>query len=217
MHRRKVLQTIGLTLVVLLLAGCGGALAGPTATSTPVPPTATPTSVPTLNNKHVLLIIQEGFNESEYGRPRAMLEKKGAVVTVASSSLDVVKSYTGGKRVRPDVLLSDVRAADYDAIVFVGGYPYEPDVPEMRRVAQETVAEGKLLAGICSGVITLAKAGVLEGKRVATLTYQPASTLEEAGAILTDTPVGRDGLIITGNGPEASGQFGEAIVAALEE
>ena len=217
MSSRKVLQTIGLTLAVLLLAGCGGALAELTATSTPVPPTATPTSVPTLGNKRILLVIQERFNESEYGKPRAMLEKKGAVVIVASLSLDVVKSYTGGKRVRPDVLLSDVRAADYDAIVFVGGYPYDPDVPEMHHVAQEAVAEGRLVAGICNGVITLAKAGVLEGKRVTTLTDQPASALEEAGAILSDAPVELDGLIITGNGPEASRRFGEAIVAALEE
>jgi len=217
MNSRKVLQTIGLTLAVLLLAGCGGALAGLSATSTPVPPTATPTPVPTLSDKQVLLVIQERFNESEYGRPRAMLEKKGAVVTVASLSLDVVKSYTGGKRVRPDVLLSDVRAAGYDAIVFVGGYPYDPDVPEMHRVAQEAVAEGKLAAAICNGVITLAKAGVLEDKRVTALPDQPASVLEEAGAILTDAPVERDGLIITGNGPEASSRFGEAIAAALEE
>jgi protease I len=164
-----------------------------------------------------LLVIQERFNESEYGKPRAMLEKKGAVVTVASSSLDVVKSYTGGKRVRPDVLLSDVRVADYDAIVFVGGLPYDPDVPEMLRVAQEAVAEGKLVAGICNSVIALAKAGVLDGKRTTSLAYHPASVLEEEGAILTDALVERDGLIITANGPEASGQFGEAIVAALEE
>jgi len=217
MNSRKVLQTIGLTLAVLLLAGCGGALAGLSATSTPVPPTATPTSVPTLSDKQILLVIQERFNESEYGRPRAMLEKKGAVVIVASLSLDVVKSYSGGKRVRPDVLLSDVRAADYDAIVFVGGYPYDPDVPAMHRVAQEAVAEGKLAAGICNGVITLAKAGVLEDKRVTALPDQPASVLEETGAILTGALVERDGLIITGNGPEASSRFGEAIVEALEE
>lgn len=217
MSNKKALQMMGLTLTALLLAGCGGALAGLTVTSTPVPPTATPTPVPTLGNKQVLLVIQERFNESEYGKPRAMLEKKGAVVTVASLSLDVVKSYSGGKRVQPDISLSDVRAANYDAIVFVGGYPYDPNVPAMHHVAQEAIAEGKLVAGICNGVITLAKASVLEGKRVTTLTYQPVSELEEAGAILTDAPVERDGLIITGNGPEASQQFGEALVAALEE
>jgi hypothetical protein len=44
--RRLLQQTFGLTLVVLLLAGCGGAPAEPTATPTPVPPTPTLTPIP---------------------------------------------------------------------------------------------------------------------------------------------------------------------------
>jgi heat shock protein HslJ len=44
---RELLQRLfDLLLVLLLLAGCGGAPAGPTITSTLIPPTATPTSVP---------------------------------------------------------------------------------------------------------------------------------------------------------------------------
>jgi hypothetical protein len=47
MNGRKLLQqTFGLTLSVLLLAACSGSSAEPTATLTPVPPTATPTPVP---------------------------------------------------------------------------------------------------------------------------------------------------------------------------
>ena len=106
---------------------------------------------------------------------------------------------------------------DYDVIVFVGGYPYNPNGSEEHRIAQEAVAEGKLVTGICNGVITLAKAGVLEGKRVTALTYHPASKLENEGAILTDTDVERDGLVITGNGPDASSKFAAAIAAALEK
>jgi hypothetical protein len=44
--KRLLRQMLGLTLVVLLLVGCGGAPAEPTATLTPVPPTATLTPVP---------------------------------------------------------------------------------------------------------------------------------------------------------------------------
>ena len=47
MTSRALLQhTLGLTLVLLLLAGCGGASTEPTATPTPVPPTTTSTPVP---------------------------------------------------------------------------------------------------------------------------------------------------------------------------
>jgi hypothetical protein len=41
--RRLLQQAFGLTLGVLLLAGCGGAPAEPTSTSTPIPPASTPT------------------------------------------------------------------------------------------------------------------------------------------------------------------------------
>ena len=186
-----------LGVAALLLAGCSGAQGD--------------------DGKKALLIIQEHFNASEYGEPRAMLEEMGATVAVAASSLDELTAYAGEAKAQPDVLLTDVRGADYDVIVFVGGYPYSPDDPEMHRIAQEAVAGGKLVAGICNGVITLAKAGVLEGKQVTSLAYHPASELEGGGAVLVSGAVVRDGLIITGDGPSASQEFAEAIVVALNE
>ena len=117
--------------------------------------------------------------------------------------------------VQPDVVLSDVDAADYDAIVFVGGYEYNRDDPEAQRIAQQAAAEGRLLAAICIAPITLAKAGVVEGKRV-TGSFG-AYEMEAAGAIFVGGAVQRDGLIITANGPRASRPFGQAIAAALDE
>jgi protease I len=198
MNGQKLLQQVlCLGIAVLLLAGCGGARVD--------------------DNKRALFIIQEHFNASEYGEPRTLLEEKRVVVTVASSSLEVVTAYARKAEVQPDMLLSDARAAEYDAIVFVGGYPYNTDDPEAHRIAQEAAAEGKLVAGICNGVITLAKAGVLTGKRVTALTYHPASLLEEAGAVLTTAAVERDGRIITASGPTSSREFAEVIAEALEE
>jgi protease I len=162
----------------------------------------------------VLFVIYIAFEESEYGIPRAILEDKGAVITVASSSLDVLAGHQG-LEVQPDVVLSDVHAADYDAMVFIGGYGYNRDDHQAQRIAQEAVAEGKLLAAICVAPITLAKAGVVEGKRVTT--SGGYKELKEAGAILSAASIERDGLIITANGPAAAQEFGEAIAAALEE
>jgi putative intracellular protease/amidase len=146
-----------------------------------------------------------------------MLEERGVVITVAAPSSGIVKSYGEQIELEPDLLLGDVRAADYDIIVFVGGYPYDEDDAETQRIAREAVDEGKVVAAICNAVIALAKAGVLEGKQVTSLQYHSASALESKGATLTDADVERDGLIITGSGPGASRDFAEAIGAALGE
>jgi protease I len=201
---------VGLGLIVLVLTGCSTTRAEPTAT--PIPPTSTPEPP-----KRALLLIQENFNADEYGEPRALLEENGVIVSVAASSMDVVTAYAQEAEAQPDMLLSQVQVADYDVIVLVGGYPYDPEDSEMQRIAREAVAEGKLVAGICNGVITMGQAGVLEGKRVTSLFYHPVSEFEGTGAILVAADVERDGLIISGNGPGASQEFAEAIVQALGE
>lgn len=221
MNRQQLLQQMAcLGLVALLLVGCGGVQVEPTATVTPVPPTPTPipptpTPMTRLDGKRALFVIYDGFEDNEYGIPRAILEDLGAIVTVASLSSDVV---TGVNRteVQPDVLLGDVRGGDYDAIVFVGGLRYKRDDPEAQGIAQEAIAEGKVVAAICIAPITLAKAGVLEGKRV-TAARSIELKLEKVGAIFTGVSVERDGLIITAKGPLDAHQFGEAIAAALGE
>jgi protease I len=63
--------------------------------------------------------------------------------------------------------------------------------------------------------LTLAKAGVVKGKRVTTAT-QP-DIMEDAGAIVTFAGVERDGNIITANSPGGARRFGEAIAIALAE
>jgi acetyl esterase/lipase/putative intracellular protease/amidase len=171
----------------------------------------------TLDAKQALFIIQEHFNASEYSKPRTTLKIRGVVITVAAPSLDTVTAYAGEIEVQPDILLSDAHAADYDVVVFVGGFPYDANDQQAHRIAQEAVAEGKLVAGICNGVIAMANAGILQGKQVTALIHHPDSDLESQGAILSEADVERDGLIITGNGPDASKEFGEAIAAALEE
>jgi putative intracellular protease/amidase len=170
-----------------------------------------------MDHKRSLFVIQEHFNASEYGEPRAILERKGVAITVAAASREVVTAYAGEMVVQPDVSWSQANAADYDVLVFVGGYPYDADDPQVQQLVRDAVAEGKLVAGICNAAIAMAKAGVLEGKRVTALTYHPASELENEGAVLTDATVERDGLFISGNGPDACVPFGAAIAEALGE
>ena len=229
MNRRHLPQPIAcLGLVALLLVGCAGAQVEATATPSPVPPTATPTPVPgtptptpptptpmkRLDGNRALFVIYDRFHEGEYGIPRVILEDLGVVIIVASPSSDVVKGLDGNE-VQPDIPLGDVRGDDYDAILFVGGKGYEVDDPEAQRIAREAAAAGKVMAAICVAPITLARAGVVEGKRMTVAIYP--HELEEAGAIYTGAGFERDGLIITANSPGGSRRVGEAIATALGE
>ncbi len=176
------------------------------------PVTPSPTLDPTV--KRALMVIFDQFADKEYNIPYALLKADGIVISVASSTLDRVRS-AGGKYVRPDLLLSEVNTADYTAIIFVGGEGYEMDNADAMRIAQEAAAQNKVLGAICVAPITLARAGVLQGKRATS--SLPPSLLEREGATDTEATVERDGFIITANGPGASQAFGEALVAALRE
>ena len=72
----------------------------------------------------------------------------------------------------------------------------------------------RLLAAICIAPTTLAHAGLLDGVR-ATAFPDREDDLRAHGAVWTGAPVTVDGRIITGNGPEAAADFGEAIAEAL--
>ena len=181
-------------------------------------PTLTPEAAPTLQGKSILMIIaHRDFRDEEYQEPRRIFEARGATISVASSSLDVAKGALG-TQVKPALLLKDVAVGDYDAIVFVGGPGAQEywDDPVAHAVAQEAVAQGKVLAAICIAPATLAKAGVLKGKE-ATVFSSEREELKACGANYTGASVERDGLIITANGPRAAARFAEEIAKALEE
>jgi len=173
-------------------------------------------AMPELSGKRVLMVVaRDKFRDEELLKPRAILEQAGAAVTIASSSLEEATGMLGA-RVKPDVLLTDVSADDYDALVFVGGSGASEyfDNPTAHALAQAAAQQGKVLAAMCIAASTLANAGVLQGRR-ATCWSSEAGNLKAKGAQYTAAPVERDGLIITGEGPEAAGQFGEALVEAL--
>ena len=217
MVRKALFWTTIITLLALLV-GCGPSateVAAPPPTDIPQPE---PTQPPAPAAKQVVLIIaHEGFRDEEYTEPHAVLEDRGFQVTVASSSLETATGMLGAQ-VQPDILVSDIVVSDYAAIVFIGGPGAAEywDDPTAHRIAQEAVAQGKVLAAICIAPVTLARAGVLQGKQ-ATVFESATGEVEAGGAICTGESVVCDGLIITANGPGAARQFGETIATALEE
>jgi protease I len=169
-----------------------------------------------LKGKTVLMVIAKSkFRDEEYLEPRKALESEGASITVASSSLDTAEGMLGLK-VKPDILISDVKESDYDGIVFVGGGGAKEyfDSPVAHNLAQSFYNHGKLTSAICIAPAILANAGLLKEKK-ATSFPSSEGMLKAKGAVFTGNGVESDGKIVTGVGPEAAKKFGEKLVEIL--
>jgi putative intracellular protease/amidase len=112
----------------------------------------------------------------ELGVMRTMLEDAGFKVDVATVTGE---PYEGVEiTINADVTLSDVDISDYVGIIMpcmVGGM-YAPEYPEAVQLVKEAVAQGMPVAAQCSSVVTLEKAGVLEG-----IQFAGPSTVAPAG------------------------------------
>ena len=74
-----------------------------------------------LSGKRVLLVIApEQFRDEELFQPQAIFKSEGAHTTIAACKLGEAKGMLGGT-VQPDLLISDVKAENYDACVEVIG------------------------------------------------------------------------------------------------
>jgi len=169
-----------------------------------------------MSDKRALMIIaSNGFRDEEYLEPRKALEGAGVKVTVASSRLGTAKGMLGATA-DADVLVDDVNAADYDAVIFVGGSGSSEyfNNPAAHKIARDAATADKLLCAICIAPSTLANAGVLEGKRVTSWSSETGN-LAAKGATVTGNPVEVDGKIITADGPQSAASFARRILEAL--
>jgi protease I len=170
-----------------------------------------------MDKKALLIIAHETFRDEEYLEPRRILEENGIQITVASWDTGIAIGKFG-TQVNIDITINEVDTNQYNAIIYIGGAGSKRywDNPIAHKIAQEAIAEHKVLASICSSTVTLAKAGVLKNKK-ATCFSGDASELYKEGVFYSEDPVVQDGLIITANGPKAALDFGVRIVKTIEQ
>jgi len=175
----------------------------------------------TLEGKKVAIIIAfRDFRDEEYFIPKEVLENSGAEVRTVSTEKGIAIGSQGGEA-NVNIILSEIKVSDFDAIVFIGGpgAPKYLDNETSYKIAQDAVLQGKILAAICISPTILAKSGVLSGKK-ATVWSSPldksaVKILKDSGANYQSDRVVIDGKIITANGPDAAGDFAEAIIRVL--
>jgi protease I len=177
--------------------------------------------MPAIGDAHVLIMATNRFEESELFGPRERLLDKGARVTIASPSLDEILGTVHdepGKSIKPDVLIKDVTAADFDALLLPGGVG-NPDQLRMHRDAIDLIREfantEKPVAAICHGPWLLVEADLLRGRR-ATSWPSIRTDLKNAGANVVDEAAVTDGNIITSRNPDDVPEFTEALIQAIE-
>jgi len=168
-----------------------------------------------MNKKVLMVIAPVDFRDEEYFETRKILEDLGNKITVANSTGQPSKSMFG-KIVRPDKTLHDVNANDFDAIVFVGGSGAAVyfNNQQALTLAKDFSKSGKIVAAICMAPSILANAGILNGKK-ATVFPSERDNINAVGNY-TGKSVEVDGKIITGNGPQATKEFGKKIAEALK-
>jgi protease I len=122
-----------------------------------------------------------------------------------------------GIKIRPDILIKDIKVENYDAIIFIGGVGATEywNNKTAHYIASETLEKNKILAAICIAPITIANAGLLIGKK-ATVYQSEINKIKDKKAIYTGSKVERDGNIITAQDPSSANEFGKAILSAIQ-
>ncbi len=127
-----------------------------------------------------------------------------------------------GLVIRPDVPFTNVVADDYDAIALPGGFrSHGYDEVYDRRLytlLRELDTIGKTIATMCVGVLPVAEAGLLEGKRATTYPYSRHDNrvqLAAAGAIVVDEPLVVDEHLISCAGPAHAVDVALLLIDAL--
>jgi protease I len=165
----------------------------------------------------VAILIESNVEDSEFQIPYTALNEAGAKVSVLGSRMN--EKYTGkqGKvSVEADGTTTEMRAADFDAVIIPGGMAPDRMRTNMKtvRFVQDALEQGKLVAAVCHGPQVLIEGDLLKGKR-ATGFRAIRKDMQNAGANFEDSPLVTDGNLITSRRPADLPVFATAILRHL--
>ena len=157
----------------------------------------------TQESPRVLLFIRDGSIDLEFmltqevGVMTETLEQAGIEVDIATLTGEPITA--DSIELIPDLKLSDARVANYQGFILpCMAAGDSPVAPETIALVQEASAEGKPIAAQFNAVRTLAKAGLLQGKKYAFLSEVDVNELTDfKEASYSGNGVIQDGNIMT--------------------
>lgn len=166
-----------------------------------------------------MIVAQNGFRDEELLIPKAIFEKAGHQVKTAS----ILRSKASGSKgalINVDFGISEINPDFFEVVVVVGG-PDSPTLAQNEQVInfiEKANSRGKIMSAICLGPMTLARAGVLAGKKATVYPdIRGIRAIRENGGVYFDEKVMVDGKIITANGPESAEEFAKAVLEKLKK
>lgn len=167
----------------------------------------------------LVYLPQQLFNEQEFEPALRRLSLAGVETRLAAADSGVAVSMSQ-LVVRIDMALRDVNVADYAGIVLIGGSGAAIfwDDSLLQNKCREFANSEKVVAAIGIAPVTLARAGVLKGRKATV--FRDRTTvdwLRQAGAKHSFSVVVADRNVITAVSSDQARDFGQAIADAVLE
>ena len=117
---------------------------------------------------------------------------------VPAAGWDITREFEG-YTIQADIAFRDIAPEDYVGIFFSGGRApeYISDDPDLIRITRYYFANDKPIGCVCHGVEIPARAGCVEGRRMATVA-KCQFALEICGGTVVDEPCVIDGNLVSG-------------------
>ena len=166
--------------------------------------------------KKVFIFLADGFEETEAIATLDVMRRGGLDATSVSVTGNLLVTGAHGIAVNADTLFEKANLSAGDMLVLPGGMPGASNLNAhagLKNVLEQYAASGKKIAAICAAPLVFGGLGLLQGKKA---TAYPGFESTLKGATYVNSPVVKDGNIITGRGPGFAFQFGLAIVEELQ-
>jgi len=168
-------------------------------------------------NKKVLIFIPQGFEDLEVTTFTGILGWSRILKEV--NPVDVVKTAfrktvcsKHNLNIVADMLMDNVNASDYQALIIPGGHNdsgYEEVYnQEIQELITNVYFDGGIIVAMCVGSLSVAKAGILKGKKATTYTaskrHDNLKIIGNHGAIPVNKRIVVSDRIITNRGPDTA-------------
>lgn len=165
----------------------------------------------------VLVPLAQGCEELEAITIVDLLRRANIDVVTASLDGHTIKASRGSHLVA-DKSLDQAMDEEYDMIALPGGLPGADHLDKDKRIQallKKMAQQGKYTTAICAAPKVLASAGLLQEKR-ATAYPGTLEKLNLPNTSIENSPVVKDGLVITSRGPGTAMDFTLALIEELE-